>query len=93
MDKKESLLQQKAEAEKEARQYENQVKILLNKQRDAERTARNHRLIVHGAIMEGVFPFTASMEGESLKAFLIALSCLPGASEAAKKAQETRNEG
>ena len=86
MDKKESLLQQKAEAEKEARQYENQVKILLNKQRDAERTARNHRLIVHGAIMEGVFPFTASMDGESLKSFLIALSRLPGASETAKKA-------
>ena len=65
MDK--SLEVQKAEAEKKARQYENRVKILLNKQRDAERTARNHRLIVHGAIMEGVFPFTASMEGESLK--------------------------
>ena len=93
MDKKESLLQQKAEAEKEARQYEHQVKILLNKQRDAERTARNHRLIVHGAIMEGVFPFTANMEGESLKEFLIALSRLPGASEAAKKAQETGDEG
>ena len=93
MDKKESLLQQKAEAEKEARQYENQVKILLNKQRDAERTARNHRLIVHGAIMEGVFPFTASMDGESLKAFLIALSRLPGATEVAKKAQETGDEG
>ena len=73
MDKKESLLRQKAKAEKEAAQYENQVKILLNKQRDAERHARNHRLIVHGAIMEGVFPFTASMDGESLKAFLIAL--------------------
>ncbi len=93
MDKKEALLQQKAKAEKEARQYENQVKILLNKQRDAERTARNHRLIVHGAIMEGVFPFTASMDGESLKAFLIALSRLPGASEAAKKVQETGDEG
>ena len=93
MDKKESLLQQKAEAEKEARQYENQVKILLNKQRDAERTARNHRLIVHGAIMEGVFPFTASMDGESLKAFLIALSCLPGALEISKKAQETGDAG
>ena len=93
MDKKESLLKQKAEAEKEARQYENQVKILLNKQRDAERRARNHRLIVHGAIMEGVFPFTANMEGESLKAFLIALSRLPVASEAAKKAQETGDEG
>ena len=93
MDKKESLLKQKAEADKEARQYENQVKILLNKQRDAERTARNHRLIVHGAIMEGVFPFTASIEGKALEAFLIALSRLPGASEAAKKAQETGDEG
>ena len=88
MDKEKSLLQQKAEAEKKARQYENQVKILLNKQRDAECHARNHRLIVHGAIMEGVFPFTASMEGESLKAFLIALSNLPGATEAAEKAQK-----
>ena len=84
---KESLEAQKAEAEKEARQYENQVKILLNKQRDLERRERNHRLIVHGAIMEGVFPFTASMDGESLKAFLIALSRLPGAWETAQTAQ------
>ena len=88
MDKK-SLEAQKAEAEKEARQYENQVKILLNKQRDAERHARNHRLIVHGAIMEGVFPFTASMDGEAIKEFLIALSRLPGATEAAEKAQKS----
>jgi hypothetical protein len=87
MDKKESLLRQKAEAEKEAAQYENQVKILLNKQRDAERHAWNHRLIVHGAIVEGVFPFTASMDGESLKAFLIALSRLPGVWETAQTAQ------
>ena len=85
---KESLEAQKAEAEKEARQYENQVKILLNKQRDLERRERNHRLIVHGAIMEGVFPFTASMDGESLKAFLIDLSRLPGAEETAEKAQK-----
>ena len=89
MDKKESLLKQRDEAEKKARQYENQVKILLNKQRDAERHARNHRLIMHGAIMEGVFPFTASMDGEAIKAFLIALSRLPGAEETAKKAQKT----
>ena len=51
------------------------------------------RLIVHGAIMEGVFPFTASMEGESLKAFLIALSRLPGAEETAQKAQKAGDEG
>ena len=93
MDKKESLLEQRDKAKKEATQYENQVKILLNKQRDAERHARNHRLIVHGAIMEGVFPFTASMEGESLKAFLIALSRLPGAEETAQKAQKAGDEG
>ena len=93
MDKRESLLKQRDEVKKEAAQYENQVKILLNKQRDAERHARNHRLIVHGAIMEGVFPFTASMEGEAVEAFLIALSRLPGATEAAKKAQETKDEG
>lgn len=55
MDKKESLLKQCDEAKKEAAQYENQVKILLNKQRDAERHARNHRLIVHGAIILGAF--------------------------------------
>ena len=93
MDKSKSLSQQKAEAEKKACQYENQVKILLNKQRDAERTARNHRLIVHGAIMEGVFPFTASMDGESLKAFLIALSRLPGMAEITEKTQETGDVG
>ncbi len=86
---KESLEAQKAEAEKEARQYENQVKILLNKQRDLERRERNHRLIVHGAIMEGVFPFTASMDGEAINEFLIALSRLPGATEAAEKAQKS----
>ena len=88
MEEKEAILKRRDEAKKKATQYENQVKILLNKQRDAERHARNHRLIVHGAIMEGVFPFTASMEGESLKAFLIDLSRLPGATEAAEKAQK-----
>ena len=89
MDKKESLLQQKAEAEKEITQLQNQQKIILNKQRDLERRERHHRLIVHGAILEGVFPFTASMDGESLKAFLIDLSRLPGAWETAQKAQKT----
>ena len=87
MESKEALLKKRDEAKKEAAQYENQVKILLNKQRDAERHAWNHRLIVHGAIMEGVFPFTASMDGKTIKAFLIALSRLPGAMEAAEKAQ------
>ncbi len=69
------------------------MKILLNKQRDAERNARTSRLCKHGAILEGVFPFTIGMEGELLKSFLIALSRLPGATEAAEKVRETGGEG
>ncbi|WP_300821523.1 DUF3847 domain-containing protein [uncultured Oscillibacter sp.] len=93
MDKKESLLQQKIKAEKEIAQLQNQQKIILNKQRDLERHARNHRLIVHGAILEGVFPFTTSMDGEAIMAFLIDLSRLPGASELAEKTLNAGDEG
>ena len=67
MEEKEAILKRRDEAKKKAAQYENQVKILLNKQRDAERHARNHRLIVHGAIMEGVFPFTAVSANDKMK--------------------------
>ena len=90
---KKSLREQKAEAEKKAAQYENQVKAILNKQRDLERHARNHRLILHGLDVESVFPFTIGMTDEAIKAYLIALSRLPGASEITKKAQETGDEG
>ena len=93
MDKKESLLQQKAEAEKEARQYENRVKILLNKQRDAERRARNHRLIQHGLNLEGVFPATVTTDGETIKEFLIEVSLLPGAGELVEKMLNAGDEG
>ena len=87
MDK--SLEVRRDEAKKKAAQYENQVKVLLNKQRNAERNARTSRLCRHGAILEGVFPATIDMDGESLRAFLIALSRLPGATEAAKKTAAT----
>ena len=93
MDKKESLLQQKAKAEKEARQYENQVKILLNKQRDAERNARTSRLCKHGAILEGVFPATVNTDGETIKEFLIEMSLLPGVRELTEKMLNTGDEG
>ena len=93
MDKKESLLQQKDKAEKEARQYENQVKILLNKQRDAERNARTSRLCKHGAILEGVFPATINTDGEAIKEFLIEVSLLPGVKELAEKMLNIGDEG
>ena len=43
--------------------------------------------------MEAVFPAVVDMEGEEVKAFLIALSRLPGAAELAEKAQNARDKG
>ena len=75
--------------EKEIGQLQNRQKILQNRQRIEEHRARTHRLIGRGAILEGVFPAVAEMEGEEVKVFLIALSRLPGASEALNKARKT----
>ncbi len=79
--------------EKEISQYQNRQKILLNKKRNEEHRARTHRLIGRGAILEGIFPAVVEMEGEEVKAFLIALSRLPGAAELAEKTQNARDEG
>ena len=70
---------------KEIRQLENRQKILENKQRDEERKARTRRLIECGAILEGIFPLAPNLSGAEVKAFLIALSHLPGAAELAAK--------
>ena len=93
MEEKATLLKQRDEAEKKARQYENQVKILLNKRRDAERRARNHRLIQHGLILEGVFPATVTTDGETIKEFLIEVSLLPGAGKLTEKMLNAGDEG
>ena len=79
------------EVEKKIGQLQNRQKILLNKKRSEEHRARTHRLIGRGAILEGIFPAVVDMEGEEVKAFLIALSRLPGARELAEKAP--KNEG
>ena len=85
--------QDEQEVEKKIAQYQNRQKILLNKKRSEEHRARTHRLIGRGAILEGVFPVVVEMEGEEVKAFLIALSRLPGAAELAEKAQNARDKG
>ena len=72
-------------------QLQNRQKILLNKKRSEEHRARTHRLIGRGAILEGIFPAVINMEGEEVKAFLIALSRLPGARELAERTP--KNEG
>ncbi len=88
MEGKEALAAEQARNEKELQQLENRQKILLNRIRLEERRARNHRLIEHGAILEGVFPAVIGMEGEAIKALLIALSRLPGARELTEKARK-----
>ena len=77
--------------EKKISQYQNRQKILLNKKRTEEHRARTHRLIGRGTILEAVFPAVVDMEGEEVKAFLIALSRLPGSVEAMETAW--KNEG
>ena len=84
-EQKAKLNQDKARAKKEIYQLQNKQKILLNRIRGEERRARNHRLIQHGLILEGVFPSVVTTDGESVKAFLIALSRLPGAQELEEK--------
>ena len=91
MDK--SLEAQKAEAKKEIRQLQNRQKILLNRIRGEERRIRNHRLIQHGLILEGVFPAAIDTDGETVKQFLIEVSLLPGARELAKKMLNAGDEG
>ena len=91
MDK--SLEAQKAEAEKEIHQLQNRQKILLNRIHGEERRARNHRLIQHGLILEGVFPATINTDGESVKEFLIEVSLLPGARELAEKMLNAKDGG
>ena len=73
--------EERQEVLKEIRQLENRKKILENKQRNEERRVRTRRLIERGGILEGIFPLASSLSGAEVKAFLIALSYLPGAAE------------
>ena len=77
--------EEQEEVLKEIRQLENRKKILENKQRNEERRVRTRRLIERGAILEGIFPLLPNLSGAEVKAFLIALSHLPGAAELAAK--------
>ena len=83
--------QEEQAIEKKISQYQNRQKILLNKKRTEEHRARTHRLIERGAILEAVFPAVVEMEGEEVKAFLVALSRLSGARELAERTP--KNEG
>ena len=89
----ERLKVEQEKAQKELRQLENRQKILLNRQRDAERRARTRRLIERRAIVEGVFSLAPDLTGEEVKTFLIALSHLLGAAERAAKLPKSGDAG
>lgn len=74
----EKMQAKQQKVQNEIRQLENRQKILLNRQSDAERRARTRRLIEHGAILESIFPALVGLPGEEVKAFLLAVSRLPG---------------
>ena len=78
--------QQKVQAQ--IQQLENRNKILLNREADAKRRARNHRLIEHGAVMESVIPITKEMSGEEVKELLVNLISLPGAEQITRRAEQ-----
>src|SRR5699024_11019037 len=82
---------EREEVLKEIRQLENRQKILENKQRNEERKARTRRLIERGAILEGIFPLAPDLPGVEVKAFLIALSHLPGAAGLAARLPKSGN--
>ena len=84
--------QEEQQVEKKIGQLQNHQKILLNRKRTEERRERAHRLIERGAILEAIFPPVADMGGEEVKAFLIALSRLPGAQDLAENPPETGDE-
>lgn len=89
----ERLKAEQEKTQKELRQLENRQKILLNKQRDADRRARTRSLIEHCAILEGVFPMIAGMTSEEVKAFLIDLSRLSEAAALSAKFQKSGDAG
>ena len=76
---------EREEVLKEIRQLENARRFWRTS--SAMRNARPapRRLIERGAILEGVFPLAPGLPGMEVKAFLIALSHLPGAAELAAK--------
>ena len=84
----EKLQSEQKKVQNEIRQLENRQKILLNRQSDMGRRARTRRLIEHGAILESIFPALVGLSGEEVKAFLLALSRLPGVPELPEKEPE-----
>lgn len=69
---KRTLDERIAEMKLKKEQAENQLKKLLQAQKTAERKARDHRLIVRGAMMESMIDDAAALTNEQIKSVLVA---------------------
>jgi len=61
-----------AETKEKISQYENQVKRLIQQQKQAERKTRTRRLIERGAILESLLDGAETLTNEEVKAVLSA---------------------
>ena len=61
-----------AETKEKISQYENQVKRLVQQQKEAERKARTRHLIERGAILESLIDRAETLTSEEIKAVLTA---------------------
>ena len=58
------------EAQKKRDQYDNQLKQLLQKQKEEERKARTHRLIERGGLLESLMGVTDGVTNEEIREVL-----------------------
>ncbi len=77
-----------AEMKIKKEQAENQLKQLLQKQKEAERKARTHRLIERGAMLESLIDGADALTNEQIRSILTAAINTEAAIEAIIAAQE-----
>jgi hypothetical protein len=61
-----------ADTREKIEQYENQMKFLLQQQKEKERRERTHRLIERGAILESLIDKAEALTNEQIQALLTA---------------------
>ena len=88
MSQLDELRAERQKIQTQIQQLENRNMILLNREADAKRRARNHRLIEHGAVLESVIPTAKDMTGEEVKALLVKLISLPGAEQITRRTEQ-----
>lgn len=81
MTEREKLINEREAVIKKINQLENRQKVLLSRDKEAERRARNHRLIERGAMLESVFPELIVRENKDVMAFLVTVSRQPHIAE------------